>query len=358
MSSNCPSPLKLAFWCLLTAFSTRLIALLSCTGATPFFMDFKPSAHQAAGHDGCLTSGAVFAKLTTQQEIDFYAETLANAVDADLGSHLSHWMPTYMGTLTEDVVNGETLESKAEQALQATAKDKVYVVLQNLYYGFEKPSILDIKLGAVLVDDTVAEEKRLRLAKVSESTTSGSLHFRVCGMKLYGGETGDKPEEVFDGMHETVEVEETSAGNYFKFNKFYGRTLSKENAKEGIAHYLSYTGKNRTWLLSRFHQRLQLLYNCLLDAEVRIKSGSLFFIFENDPRKWEGLDESLYMERDPLVNEALEDDDEEDSECPLSSLSFIDFAHAKYTEGEGPDENVIVGVENLIRIFAELLAEH
>lgn len=329
--------------------------------------DFVPLKHQAAGHDGCMTAGAVFAKLTTQQEIDFYEQTHSSNEILDQGAHLSHWMPTYMGTLNEGVMKPENSDvttmvaddvKTIEEVEKKTPKsDKKYVVLLNLYHGFSKPSILDIKLGKVLVDDTVTEEKRERLAAVSASTTSGSLHFRICGMKLF--KSSDKPlPEVYPQMNETIAVQDDS----IHFNKFYGRSLDTSNIEKGIAQFFAFVENptQKKWLLTRFHQRLQLLYNCLLDSEVRIISGSLFFLFENDPKRWKEalLDEETYFALDPLIQEL--DDEDSDTEStdigiPLSSLHVIDFAHAKHTPGKGPDENIIVGVENLIDIFGRLL---
>lgn len=340
-------------------------------------MNFAPSEHQAAGHDGCLAAGAVFAKLTTQQEIDFYAEVQRRSQAADqdenlessyLGSHLAHWMPTYMGTLQQGAVNGAdvagVVANPATVAAPAPAADeKQYIVLENLYHGFLKPSILDIKLGAVLVDDTVTEEKRERLAKVSATTTSGSLHFRVCGMKKYWGDNENKPEhEVFAGLNETVEVTESPEGNFLKYNKFYGRQLTKETAQDGILEFFKSLLVNTKLLVTRFHQRLQLLYNCLLDSEVRIVAGSLYFIYESDPKAWADLDEESYFEKDSIIAETVADDDDDETDeviqqSQLSSLHFIDFAHSKYVDGQGPDENILVGVENLINIFGHLAEE-
>ena len=58
------------------------------------------------------------------------------------------------------------------------------VVLENLEWGFRRPSVLDIKLGKVLTDDKASEAKRLRLEKVSRGTTSWDNHLRLAGMRV------------------------------------------------------------------------------------------------------------------------------------------------------------------------------
>ena len=59
------------------------------------------------------------------------------------------------------------------------------VVLENLEWGFKRPSVLDIKLGKILTDEFVSEEKRIRLRQASMSTTSWDNHFRLTGMRVY-----------------------------------------------------------------------------------------------------------------------------------------------------------------------------
>lgn len=347
-------------------------------------MKFRPSPHQAAGHAGILEAGPVFAKKTNQQEIDFYNEAkLRSELQLNaLGSELYDWMPVFMGTLTQGAIENPdaiTLNLDVSNGLsvqETTTTEDQYIVLQNLLYKYKNPCILDIKLGAVLVDDTVSEEKRQRLAKVSAETTSGSLHFRVCGMKVFNGNSDKKPKELFPGQNDTISVEdvdgaeEAQGTKYLKFNKFFGRSLNTQTAKNGIKLFFTetYPSQIRKALIIKFHQRLQLLYNCLVDAEVRIKSGSLFFCY--DAGALSNLLEEEYEQIDPIIaEEELEDSDEEletgeASESLVagqagapSKLKFIDFAHSNFTDGQGHDENMIIGVENLINIFKELVDE-
>jgi hypothetical protein len=58
------------------------------------------------------------------------------------------------------------------------------IVISNLSYNFKKPNIIDIKLGTKLFDRLASEEKKNRMQNVADTTTSGSLGFRICGMKV------------------------------------------------------------------------------------------------------------------------------------------------------------------------------
>lgn len=347
-------------------------------------MNFIPSAHQAAGHDGCLTAGPVFAKRTTPQEIEFYAEATQRMSTKSnlLGSQLAHWMPTYMGTMSEGVQGqpgamvidpegvGANTGFTNTASTSGSTNAKPYLVLLNLYYRFVHPCILDIKLGSVLTDDSVTAEKRERLAAVSRSTTSGLLGFRICGMKMYTRAPFNGP-RFFPTMDDTVHSETVDSGGFYtSFDKNYGRALDVNTVEAAIGLFFSDELPHRKLLLTRFHQRLQLLYNCLVDTEVRIISGSLLFLYEGDSSRWSHVDDESYFDADPLVCDPLDpssldsegDSDTDDSVdvekgvAPLSRLNLIDFAHAKYTDGAGPDDNILDGVENLLDIFGRLAA--
>lgn len=411
---------------------------------------FVSSPHQVAGHGGALSSSdnELFAKPTSQQEIDFYEYTqrkLQKDVCEYAGGALSDWMPLYMGALTEGadllVEKSLVLESiaedrpavedarrgmkktgegaakndekgpgprteenaakshenratsgpnatasgslqeppcgaeKAHEASSLPEKDldssvpnsskasQKFAVLQNLTHGFTCLSIIDIKLGSLLTDELASPEKALRLAKVSESTTSGSLGWRICGMKLFNGASSHKPPDIFPGMSQTISSVSGGTGTYLQFNKIFGRLLNKETATDGLRLFFEHIQDRDVsqWLLSRFHQRLQLLYNCLLDEEIRVVSGSLLLIYETNSNVWKRVkEEGSYDECDPLVQEAHFDDSDDESgdlerTAPLSSLHFIDFSHAKYVPGKGPDENILEGLENLIELVGGML---
>ncbi|CAH6718356.1 inositol polyphosphate multikinase [[Candida] jaroonii] len=355
-------------------------------------MSFKPSQHQVAGHDGCLIAKGLFAKPSNDRESSFYSQLIEfdnkkakSFTDQDdqsgyVGDYLSNWVPSYFGDLTENQLD-EPLDLDFDQMNVASkfippkglvSTDKKYILLSNLYEDFVSPSILDIKLGSVLTDDLATPEKVERLHKVSQSTTSGSLGFRICGMKLF--QKDEKLPDLSKFKNDAIKIDETvqSDDGYLKFNKIFGRSLTPGTVPDALRLFISNSvdEKFQYHYLEQFYKRLQLLYNCLLDYEVRIISGSLLFIIENNPTILGRVEDP--EEFDPLISDKFDinendeeeddDDDDDDNENPhkktikkLSSLNMIDFAHATFVPGQGPDDNVLQGVENLIKIFEDIL---
>lgn len=130
---------------------------------------------QAAGHDGVMRSGSLIIKPCTQAEIEFYAK--ANETQPVF----AQWMPTYMGQLT---LNKPGSDTTMTNSILESERFEQAVVLENLEWGFKRPSVLDIKLGKILTDEYVTEEKRIRLEKSSMSTTSWEHHLRLTGMRV------------------------------------------------------------------------------------------------------------------------------------------------------------------------------
>ncbi|AQZ17489.1 ARG82 (YDR173C) [Zygosaccharomyces parabailii] len=322
--------------------------------------------HKAAGHDGTLTDDdelLVFKPATTQ-ELDFYKSvqerTFNNTRATDGDVPLYSWMPTFLGVLDEGL--REVPESACaissekhigDQAMNKSSKCQrsKYIVLENLLHGFHKPNIMDVKLGKILHDENASNEKMSRLGQVSRTTTSGSLGFRICGMKIqHNKQAGELESSHF----------EQSGDGYIFVNKNFGYSLKKQNIKDAFKMYFANDSLSprRVWQLKHtFLQRLQLLYNTLLEEEVRMVSSSLFFVYEGDNDRWDALDDQDTLIRDSFLDsdEESEDDEEQDlQKTPLSSLSLIDFAHSKLVDGKGYDENVVDAVENMMELFQDL----
>jgi 1D-myo-inositol-tetrakisphosphate 5-kinase/inositol-polyphosphate multikinase len=276
------------------------------------------------------------------------------------------------------------------------------VVLENTTHGFKKPNILDAKLGQRLWADDAPMEKRRRFDEISKVTTNGSHGFRIAGMRVYKG--SDNPEEL-------------DSDSYRFYNKDYGRVqVNKDNVVHEIGKFIfnERAGIDEDLgqaIAQAFLDDLRRVEEVISNAETRMYSASLLFTFEGDgealraaivetasisasseKRKKDQLsdDEAAFIsatvcngtavvdnggitevdaqlisgpiEGDLKVIELTGDvvDGEEEDEDELSnlpriySLKLIDFAHAEWVPGQGPDENSLLGVRSLIKIFEEL----
>ncbi|KAK4125659.1 SAICAR synthase-like protein [Parathielavia appendiculata] len=260
------------------------------------------------------------------------------------------------------------------------------VVLENSTYGFKKPNILDAKLGRRLWADDAPMEKRKRFDEITKATTNGSHGFRIAGMRVYKG--SDNPEEL-------------DSEDFRIYSKDYGRfQVNKDNVVQEIGKFIFNERAGIDEDLGRavaqaFLGDLRRVEHVLANSETRMYSASLLFTFEGDgealreaieqnnalasemEEKNRELDlaqetvaeleaqvHSGAIEGDVKVVELMGDvaaDSDEDGDAELStlpriySLKLIDFAHAEWVPGQGPDENSLLGVRSLIKIFEELV---
>ena len=331
-----------------------------------------------------------------QSEIDFYDSTSAHP---DLIAHI----PTFFGKISlgadtnsaqaagalmlpsetdpePSVIHGVPDTMIVENAWAPSNGGRIHtdsaVVLGNVAAGFKKPNILDVKLGARLWADDAPMAKRLRLDKIAEETTSKPLHLRIEGMKTY----------------------------YRFYDKTYGRNFTVETIAQGFEEYFQLTkgvkakGAVRK-VIRRFIEDLRAMESVVEKEESRMYSASLLFVYEGDQQ---ALQDAFETERDIITslhrkvsngedhtsgNGATNDDDlikgngtangngtdadvhvdddddekeegEEESEeikfPAIQSLKLIDFAHAEWTPGQGPDENILHGIRNTTKILTSL----
>ncbi|KAI1330954.1 inositol polyphosphate multikinase [Xylariaceae sp. FL0255] len=263
------------------------------------------------------------------------------------------------------------------------------IALLNASYGFVKPNIMDAKLGVRLWADDAPLQKRQRFDQIAAETTHKDFGFRIAGMHVYKGSEDD------------LELNEDG----FKiYDKDWGRcTVNGENlvdsCKKFIFNETAGIDKELGKLVAGlFAEDLKRVQEVLENEESRMYSSSLLFVFEGhgpalkaavdelraeraEPQAVEAskrsvprtigtslrVDSGIDMGEDDLkfVTESValdeleeEDEDYEDSEmssCPkIYTLKLIDFAHAQWVPGQGPDENALKGVRSLIQIFEEI----
>ena len=336
--------------------------------------------------DGVLSdpSGEIVVKPCQQSEIDFYESTAAHP---DFSLHI----PTFIGhvSLGSDttvaqaagtlVLPGETVPDPSPAGPDvdgATLNDGAWapsgggkidtdsaIVLENVAFGYKKPNILDVKLGARLWADDAPVAKRVKLNKVAEETTSKPLGFRIAGMKSYLGA------HITNNNKEGI-----TADGYRLYGKMYGRGFNVDTIAEGFREYFHLLadevakGPIRK-VIRRFIDDLEAMAQAIGNEESRMYSASLLFVYEGDR---EVLQDAIESEKDIIAaleakstetdheslngNGTVEEDEDGRVKFPsIQSLKLIDFAHAEWTPGQGPDENLLHGIRNVIKTLNGLI---
>lgn len=286
------------------------------------------------------------------------------------------------------------------------------IVLENVASGFQRPSVLDVKLGSRLWADDAPATKRAKLDTVSKETTSHSLGFRIAGMKVWVGDNGKSQtfakelggqEKTDTGAagEEEAEGHVTEKDGYKRYDKWYGRSFNDQNVKDGFLEFLGGTRTGKTdhsrLVAKRLAGEIQRIQTALEAEESRMYSASILIIYEGDPEAFEqALEDEKTREKAEAEDdfEDLQDGvadsngmmevvdlqasggdmgeasltvdlesvptniedilDDEDEPSKVHDVRLIDFAHASWTPGQGPDENVLHGLRSLRRIMEEL----
>ncbi|KAJ5488900.1 hypothetical protein N7539_003790 [Penicillium diatomitis] len=204
---------------------------------------------------------------------------------------------------------------------------------------------------------------------------------------------------------------------YRRYDKWYGRSFTEQTVKQGFEAFLAGAKAgpdDRSRLIAqRIVEEMRNLQEALESEESRMYSASVLIVYEGDPEAMEHAlevekklseedkkaedrksedeknvddEEGIAMEVneetmelvdvqlgdgtiqkainisiDPSsaefanLGEAEDDEEEEDEEIPkVHDLRLIDFAHAQWTPGVGPDENMLFGIRNLVKMFEDL----
>lgn len=335
-------------------------------------------------------SGSLVIKPCVAAEVDFYEVSKAEHPE------FAQLMPTFMGSLqrgqskelqnhlttaasrsagNEAIVLPAALETETEEKDTKDAAETnnplrgkqlitgLAIVLENVLAGFQKPNFVDVKLGRRLWADDAPLSKRAKLDDVASQTTSGSLGFRIAGMKVWHPE---------------------GSGEYKVFDKFYGRNLTSDNVKDAFSTFLCLDQKTESPellrdVISNIEEAVGSIEQIIANQESRVYSASLLFVYEGDPQaRKEALDSAIAQtvqdrdsdglleksqggtrEEGEDIDEDDDDDDEEDEQADpkLFDIKMIDFAHAEWTPGLGPDENMLVGIRSVRKVLRALIKQ-
>ncbi|GJJ11869.1 hypothetical protein Clacol_006107 [Clathrus columnatus] len=350
-------------------------------------MELSPSPSialdsQVGGHGGILSSsdGAVIIKPCLPLEAAFYKTLSSN----EMYSQLASIVPRFYGTLT---LHGRLDESgniisEPEGGgdtplldVSETEKDEplmfFVIFLENLTHTFAKPNVIDMKLGTVLWSDDATPDKRLRMERSAQETTSLETGIRLTGFN------------VFD----------YTEGKVINATRAYGKSLKKQDLPTGIAKCFPLAistsdvpqgqGLPKELLkqvLEGIIIEIKEIIDILKRVDVCMVGTSLLIIYEAD---WDILKRTLLdwpskkievsttfdvedeekeeEEAQYLLNEhdiAEDEDDEsegnEDTRSPYI-VKLIDFAHTSLKKRK--DTGVILGLETTLELLTGRLKE-
>lgn len=224
------------------------------------------------------------------------------------------------------------------------------LVLENASAGFKKPNILDVKLGVRLYADDAHPDKKARYERVTATTTHQDLGFRIAGMRVWQGH-GVKGEQIDEE-------------GYKVFDKNYGRySVDKNTVQDAFRHFIFPESAGIDEELGKlvaqaFLVDVKRIQEVLERQESRMYSASLLFVFEGDGVALRAAMEEASRPPPTLTNgdgpEDEHEDEDEVSDPKIYSVKVIDFAHAEWTPGKGPDENSLVGIKSVVKIMEHL----
>lgn len=216
------------------------------------------------------------------------------------------------------------------------------VVLDNISFGYRRPNILDIKLGVRLWADDAPEAKRIRFDKITAESTHKDLGFRIAGMRVWQG---------LDAKGEDIDKE-----GYKIYNKQYGRHLKPKdmfnslrsfiyNERAGVSEDLA------KYIAKAFLDDVTQIQTQFENHENRMFAASILFVYEGDG---DALRSAIQKNSQLSPNTDKSEDNDNIKLAKICSVKLIDFAHAEWTPGQGPDENTLFGVRSIAKLLREI----
>lgn len=238
-----------------------------------------PLSHQVAGHMygkdkvGILQhpDGTVLKQLQPPprgpRELEFYtmvyAADCADAVLLELRKHL----PKYYGVWSPP-----------------TAPNDVYLKLEDVTHKFNKPCIMDVKIGRKSYDPFASSEKIQQ--QVSKYPLMEEIGFLVLGMRVY---------HLHSDSYETQ-------------NQHYGRGLTKETLKEGVSKFFHNGFCLRKDAIAASIQKVEKILQWFENQkQLNFYASSLLFVYEgsSQPATTKANDRTLagrFLSKGPLTD--------------------------------------------------------
>lgn len=260
---------------------------------------------QAGGHDGAFAhDGSTLVKKVTDREASFYEH-------AEEGQWPTRLLPKFYGRTG----NGEAIK------------------IENLTYDFERPCVMDLKMGQQTVEDNESNIiKKLKMTALDVVTRTKSAGVRLEGLSMY----------------------RTLENGRIKGTKAQSHQLSvRVSLQDVITFFLTDESGVRTDLALRFQTAVEtILKQFQSNDKYRFIGSSILFIYDNDNsapymqwaralRKLHTLNPKARLSEDQISGLTRR------TRC---DVRMIDFAHTgPMPENMKRDEGYITGLKTILK---------
>ncbi|XP_046719615.1 inositol polyphosphate multikinase isoform X1 [Silurus meridionalis] len=277
--------------------------------------DPVPLSHQVAGHKygihkvGILQNfdGTVLKQLQPPPrgpcEMHFYKQVFAQDCKDPHLLALQQHLPKYHGTWsTPDKPN------------------ELYLKLEDVAGKFVRPCIMDVKIGRKSYDPFASQEKREE--QIRKYPLMEEIGFLILGMRVY----------------------HIASGAYISHEQFYGRSLTKETLKTGLATFFHNGEELRKDVISIIINKIHdILHWFEGQKQLHFYASSLLFVYEgslhtaNTKNKIEALKGQRYRQAESENNNAQLTNSKLKSSCKQANCISIHNAihHVKKVNGFG-----------------------
>ncbi|KAJ1915079.1 hypothetical protein H4219_004507 [Mycoemilia scoparia] len=320
---------------------------------------FKSFEHQVAGHKGVMVDDdqLMVIKPSVAPEKLFYELAIPNTIFKQFipeyyGVLKPHNGTAEVGQLSQDCEGSVGCTSPAKRSKTSTTEplqgivhgqeQEEYICIQNLLHGFAKPCVMDIKIGSRLYDDSADETKRQRMIKKALETTSSTLGFYVCGIK----------------------VQDPSSDASTSYDRPWCKSLTKITIRKAFSAFFPESlGKEfRNYLINQFVLELKEYRDVVKNQDLKMYSSSLLFVYDSGLNRRNAFfsknnvscDADTRKDSEVFINEDSEeegDDAKKETDIALLDMRAIDFAHSSWTPGSKINTDYLEGLDKLIEIL-------
>lgn len=216
------------------------------------------------GHPGVIipfSEGVIAKRRVLDEELRFYRS---------YSKLLPNLVPEFAGICDDLCTKEDIIKLNVSKKVPEDCQDTV-LLLKDLTSGYERPCVLDIKLGIRTWALGAAEDKVARHQLKCHQTTTATLRFRIRAA-LWRSEQPDRwPSE--------------SGINYV--TREFGNSCTKTDLKQFLSDFLRHKGHVET-MIRRLSDLKNALIRLRVEADVRMFSSSVLMVYDDaDPRKVE-----------------------------------------------------------------------